>query len=261
MPKLKTDEYDIDFDELENAPYEEDAQLTYTGEIPPKSTTLNGYVRKAWWTETKAGQAMIKILYVAAENEGDKKEFDGCPFWENYALTTSSKWKWKPFLDRFGFSLRDVKTKTIIADEDDNVGAPITKIGAWTLGEDSDAAWSLVITDRERYQGEWQARIGTWLYDDEGEEPEDEPEPEDLEEEEVAVEEEQEEEPAPPRRRATSKPAKRAAESAKPTAKARSARAASSASATKTTKPAATTKPASRGRRTAAEVDEEEPPF
>src|SRR5712691_3634503 len=184
MPKLKTDEYNVDFDELENTEYTEGGSFTsYDGDVPAKGTILRAYVRKMWWTLTalkpdgSGEDAMIKVLVVASSNEGDTAEYNGCPFWESLALNPQSKWKWQPFLDQFGITLRDIKTKTMVADEDDNVGAPIEKIGNFIPGENSDAAWCRVVTDRSRYNGEWSAHVGSWLdYEDDGE-PEEPGEP------------------------------------------------------------------------------------
>jgi hypothetical protein len=170
-PRLKVT--DVDIDELENASYKDGGGdfETYEGDIPPAGIILNAFVKKMWLTYTaekqdgSGGDPMLKILVVADGNDDTKyDEFEGCPFWENDALIASVKFKWQPFLDNFGLRLRDVlgdKSKLYVAEEDDNNGAPIEKIGSWAPG--TDAAYCRIVTAREKYQGDWQARIGRWL--------------------------------------------------------------------------------------------------
>lgn len=189
MPKLKVSNDELDERELEEAEWQEGGDFeTYDGEQPPKGTILGGYVKSLWWTYTKNDDPMLKILWVAAENVGDLEEYNGLPLWENAALTAAAKFKWAPFLNLFGVSIGDVKKKTVIEADDDQFGAPIVSIAGWEPGEESEAAWCRVLTGREKYQGEWQTRIGRWLKweepeaadADEPDEPDDEPdEPED----------------------------------------------------------------------------------
>lgn len=259
MPKLKPTDVDFDIDELEEAEYNEDFQ-PYGGGIPPNKTILTAYVKSMWWTRTQADDPMLKILVVAEGNEDDEEEFNGLPIWENMALTKGAKFKWKPFLDHFGLSLKTLKTSIVVAPDDDQFGAPIQKIGKWQPGEESDAAWCRILTGRDRYNEEWRATIAKWLELEEVEDVEDEEDEEDVEDE--------EEEPAPPARtrrtaakttkattKAPSKPARPAAKT--PTRGARTAK-----PATRSAKPAAT-KPAvrgTRGKRQAAGYDDD-PPF
>lgn len=177
MPKLVVEDDELDIDELEDAEYSEGQFDDYDGDIPPKGTILTGLVKKVWWTYTKDEVPMLKILFEAADNEGDLEEYNGCPFWENAALSVGAKFKWFPFLENFGLTLAQVKKNSQIEKEDDpKNGAPFIKIGKWEPG--SDAAWCRIITARERYKDEWQARIGTWLPYEDDEEPEEEAEPE-----------------------------------------------------------------------------------
>ncbi len=255
MPRLKMSEYNINFKELDEAEYNEDATFTnYDGEVPPKGTILRMFIKKLWWCETQNGDSMIKLLAEAADNEEDIEEYNGCPFWDNLPLITTAKFKWKPFLDHFGITLKDIQKGPIVADEDDNVGAPIEKLGNFVPGEDSDAAWCRAVTDREKFNGSWQARVGTWLdYED----AEEEPDREEQESEEPAEEEPAEVAPARGRRTAAKVPAKPARTAAKP-APARQAKPATATRRTAAAKPAAT----GRGRRAAAApANDNEPPF
>jgi hypothetical protein len=286
IPKLKADEYDIDFDALEKAEYDPSTgQSSYKGEIPPKGTDLAAFVKGVWWCETSGGEPMIKVLTEAAGNEGTPEEqYDGLGMWENMALNAKSKWKWAPFFEAFGITLQDIRKKTVLADDDDNVGAPITKIGTFVPG--SDESWCRVITDRERYNGTWSARVDQWLPWEETDEAQDAVADEADEEDETDTEEELEaetdeadadeedgepeepEEQTPPpaaRRRRATTPAATAPAAAK-TTRAKAPAAAPTAPATrraaKAPAAAATATPARRGRRAPATAGyTDEPPF
>jgi hypothetical protein len=171
MPKLKVGDDELNVSELEDAEYGEGGGdfESYSGEQPPKGTMLNGYV-KMWWTYTKNDDPMLKVLFVADGNKGDAAEYDGLPVWENAALTPGVKFRWAPLLNTFGLTIRDVKTKTVVADDDDNVGAPIEKIAGVAFGPDSDQSYCRIVTGREKYNGDWTTRVGRWL---EWAEPED----------------------------------------------------------------------------------------
>lgn len=191
MPRLKFDEDELD-DSLDDLEYDDTQIQRYDGEQPPKGTYLRGYVKSLWMTETKAGDRMLKVLFIADGNEGKEEQYEGLPVWENLALTAGAKFKWGPFFSHFGLTIRLLKTKTIVAAEDDNIGAPITKIGTvFAPGEDSESARCAIITSREKYNDDWQTHVAEWLDD---EEPIDEDEDEDEEDEEVDEDEDEEQE-------------------------------------------------------------------
>lgn len=267
MPTLKLDDDDLDIDALEEAEYDENAEAQfepYSGKQPPVGTILRTYVKSMWLTYTKekpdgsGGDPMLKVLVVAAENTGDRAEYDGLPVWENLALTPSSKFKWKPFIDNFGITLKEIKTKMVVASDDDNVGAPIEKIAKFTPG--ADESWCRIVTAREKFKDEWTTHVGRWLEYTEPDADEDEEADTAEEADEVTVEEDEgteeaEEEAAPPAR------GRKAA--AKPTAKATTAKAAPARGARTATKPDTATKAAAapaRGRR-GRSAGSEEPPF
>jgi hypothetical protein len=267
MVKLrKEDTADIDVEELDALEYSTETFDTYDGEVPPKDIELTGYVKKMWWTRTQNNDPMLKILWVAEENAEDNEEYNGCPFWLNYALIGGAKFRWAPFMENYGITLKQVKTQTDVDDKDDQNGAPINSIGSFKPGEEHDEAWARIITDRERYNGEWKPAIKEWLpFDDD--ETQDEYEPEDDEEEEP--EEEPEPEPAPAARRGSR--TSRAAQSApeKPAARGTRATTRTAAKPVQSAAPARTqrgartaAKPAApaRGRRT-ARGSSEDPPF
>jgi len=250
MPRLKISDNELPIDELEEAEYSEDEYEDYDGEDPPKGTILWGYIKKMWWTYTQNEDPMIKVLFIAAENPGDLAEYDGCPIWENAALTAAAKFKWAPLLRVLGLTIRDVKTKTVVASQDDesmNGAAPIEKIASWGgPGVDSDDAYLRVVIGRERYNGEWQTRIGKWLeWEEPGEEPEEPDEPDEPEPE-------PEPEKAPRGRRAPAKAPAKAEPKATPSRARRGQNGASRATAAR---------PAARGRGRRSEGSDDEPPF
>lgn len=173
MPKFE--ELNIDVDELEEAEWTEGSYSSYDGEVPPAGTILKGFVSKMWWSKTKDEDEMLIAIFTAAENEGDLDEYNGWEAWEYLALTKGAKFRWKPFIDAFGITLTDIRSKVRLDAEDDNVGSPITHIGKFEVG--GDAAWCRVVTKRERYQGEWRGKVDKWLPYEEDEEQEPEPEP------------------------------------------------------------------------------------
>jgi hypothetical protein len=235
MPNLKLDDEDLDIDALEGAEYNEDDYQDYDGPQPPAGTRLTGYIKKIWWAYSQAGNGMLVILFLC--NEG---KYDGMPVWERIPIQNNTKFRWKPFLDVTGITLREIKNKMNVQEEDDNIGCPINAIGKWKPGEDQEID---IITKRERYEGEWSTKVNKFLPtaaldpdddDDDDDEPEPapapkprtrrtaaktskkpdpEPEPEEEDEEEDDAEEpEDEEEPAKPAakpkaRRAPAKPA------------------------------------------------------
>jgi hypothetical protein len=300
MPKLRGDDVsDIDVKLLEETEYDDTEFSSYEGDIPPENTVLTGYVNKMWWLRTAkkpdgtGEDPMIKVLWIAAENEGDLEQYNGLPIWENLVLTPGAKFRWGPFLDVFGFTINNIVKSTIVAAEEDNQGSPIEKVGAFVPGEESDAAWSRVLTKRRRWDNEWQADAKRWLpYDlDEGEEDADDGEAddgdadEDLEDEELEdeeaeeeAEEDGEEEAAPPARGRSARAARsngrgtparsaraaQAAATATPARGGRSARGAASRPAEATTaRRGAKAAPATRGRGRgkAAAGSADDPPF
>jgi hypothetical protein len=270
----KEDTADLNIDELEAIEYSTETFDTYDGEVPPKDIELLGYVKRMWWTRSQNNDPMLKILWVAEENEGDEEEFNGCPFWLNYALNGGSKFRWAPFLDNYGLTLKQVKNNIDVEDKDDQNGAPINKIGSWRPGEENDEAWCRIITGSERYNGELKPAIQSWLpYDADDDAADDDAEPDDDDDYEEEPEDEPEPEPEPARgrgrgtaRKAPDKPAPArggrttrtpapAADKPAPARGPRSARAASVEAKTR----AAASKPArGRGR---ARGDDNEPPF
>ena len=295
MPRLKVGDDELNIAELENAEYNEDGDFEdYTGPKPPKKTILRGFVKLAYWTLDSSDERMVKSLFIAAENTGDKAKYNGLPIWDNTSLKASTKFRWAPLIRAWGVTLLDFKKKLYVRPEEEDHptrGAVIEKVGTWKPGEDNDSAWCMVLTDLDKeYEGERAVKVGKWLPwedpedvddvddevdeevevdevdEEEADEDEDEVEEDDQEDEEPEEDEEDQEEEAPPpatRRSAARTPAKAAtgkASGTRPAAKAAPAR-----TATRAAKPAAAaagrSKPASAARGRRAQGDNQPPPF
>lgn len=293
MPRLKVGDDELDIEELENAEYSEDDQFEdYDGPVPPKRTLLRGFVKLAYWTLDSSDERMIKSLWIAAENTGDKAKYNGLPIWDNTSLKASTKFRWAPLIRAWGITLTDLKKKLYCKPEDEDHptrGAVIEKIGPWAPGEESDSAWCMVLTDIDNYGGEKSASVGKWMpwvdeeeddedadevadevEEDQDDEPEDDEEVDDADEaeedEDQEEDDEEDEEAAPPARtgRGGRAPARTAAKAAtrstatrgtKPATTTRAARpAAGKATATRGAKPAAA------GRRGAGAKGSNQPP-
>lgn len=161
MPKMKWGS-DVDWKGLNEAEYSEDDFNDYDGPVPPKNIILAGKIKKAWAMETANGDPAIKVLFEASGNVGERKEYDGCPFWDMILFSMPQvKFKWQPFFDAIGITLADVKNKTLTDAEEDNVGTPILKIG--TVKFDGGNVAVRIKTNREKWEGEWQPRVGKFL--------------------------------------------------------------------------------------------------
>jgi hypothetical protein len=231
MARLKeADVADLNVRELEAIEYSTEQFDRYEGGIPP-ITILRGYVKKMWWTRSSNNDAMLKVLWVAAENENKLAEYDGLPVWLNAALIGAAKFRWDPFLQWAGISLAAIKARKVDVGKADQNGAPITSIDGFHPGEDHDEAWGMILIGHEPYQGSTNAVAKEWLeWEDEldgdsgeaDDEYEDEPEGEEGEyEDEEEGEAEQEAEPEPPARgrRSRSAPATAQERSPKPDSK------------------------------------------
>lgn len=210
MPqKYKLDDDDFDIDELD-VEYDEVQYETYDGDIPKTGTVLRGYVQKAWmtWTEPKEkGQKprpMLKVILKAEGNTGRQEEYNGLPVWDNITFTPNAAFHYGPFLKSLGITLRDVKAKMVLGDDDESNGAPIIKIAAVEIGEDARIQF---VIKRTKWDGEWQAKASGFL-----------PDPGDDED----SDDEDEDEPTPTRGRAASARSKPAARASSKAARGRS---------------------------------------
>lgn len=205
MPRLKVEDDELDIEELDAAEVSDNGYTPYTGKQPPKGTVLYGVVKKIWWTYNSNNVRMLTVIFQATSESG---QYEGLAVWERLTMSAAAKFRWQPFLEATGITLKDLKNKLIVEDEDDpSRGTPVIKIGKFVVGDENLAAVR-IITDRELYNEEWQTKVGSWL---EWEDP-DEEEDEEDDEYEDELEEEEEEEPEPPKRRV---PAAKSASSSK----------------------------------------------
>ena len=153
---------DINWRDLDSAEYDESQEFEdYEGPVPPSNKLLSGDVKKIWATESAKGDPMLKVLFVAAGNTGNKKQFNGCPIWDNVLFTMPQvKFRWDPFLRAFGLTLADLKNKTVVGDEETN-GAVVRKIGSVSFEKLVPARIRTQKENSEDY-GE-QCRVGRWL--------------------------------------------------------------------------------------------------
>lgn len=129
MAKMKWGKDDVDWKGLHDEEYEENGFEPYDGPEPSVGTILAGVVDKAWLTKSNAGDWMMKVVFNADGNIDDKKVYDGWACWSNINFTLPQvKFIWQPFFDALGITLRDVKDRMIIGEED-KVGTAIDKIG------------------------------------------------------------------------------------------------------------------------------------
>jgi hypothetical protein len=161
MPRMKWNE-DTEWREMNDAEYEEYEEFEeYDGPLPPNNLILSGYIKKIWATESQAGNDMLKVVFEADGNTGERKVYNGWGGWDNVTLTPGTKFRWQPFFDVLGVTLADVKNKTVVDDEDDNNGAHVLRIGKVKL--DGVKVPARIKVKREKYEGEWQAKVGKWL--------------------------------------------------------------------------------------------------
>jgi hypothetical protein len=156
MAIQKLDE--IDIQALDEAEYEEfEGYEEYTGDIPSTGTILGGHVSKMWLTYTKEDVPMLVVLTVA---DGDD-EYYGLPTWDRIVLQESAAFRYKPFLAATGLTIKAIAGGGLdLADEDDNIGAPIVKIGKWLPGGNATVRY---VVKKARFNGEWKAEIKTYL--------------------------------------------------------------------------------------------------
>ena len=120
MAKLRKDEVaDIDVQDLDDAEYSEDDLDSYSGRVPDANTELTGYVARMFWCRTQEKDdgsgldPMLKVLWIAGDNEGELEEYNGLPVVENLVLVKSTKFRWAPFFRVFGIELKDIRIRRV----------------------------------------------------------------------------------------------------------------------------------------------------
>lgn len=151
MPRMK---WGADFDELPEDWKDSDFE-PYDGPTPPSNKLLNGEVKKMWAATFASGNEGVVVLFEASGNTGEKEKYNGWSTFERIALIPSQNWKYGPLFEALGITLQDVRAKTVVAEEDDNVGTPIKKIGMLKFPKAC-----AVITKREGTGNDVEARAG-----------------------------------------------------------------------------------------------------
>jgi hypothetical protein len=169
MAKMKWGN-DVDWKGLNEAEYSDGDFADYTGEDPPKGTMLSGEVKKVWLAESANGNMMFKVVFEASGNVGAEKEYNGWGCWDNIVFTVpAAKFHWQPFFDALGITLKDVKLKTIVGEED-STGTVVDSIG----GVEFPAPIQVQTTVEKKGEYKGEARIGKWLPADDAELEDDE---------------------------------------------------------------------------------------
>lgn len=129
----------------------------YDGPVPPKGIYQHN-LKKLWLTENKNGDQMIKGL-AEIEETGEKKKYNGYATWFNQNVTEQGLPYLKTFLDALGVSWDDFYNKTVTADDEDNVGSPIVKIGRVKIGDNP----LRINCKRGSYKGEDKLEVARFL--------------------------------------------------------------------------------------------------
>ena len=113
---------DFDEEELENAEYEDRQDFEeYDGPEPKAKTILPGRIEAMWATTSRNGDLMFKVLFVA-ETDGhsntELRKYDGWQGWDNIVFIESAAFRYKPFLEATGITLRDIRRATEVEDEE-----------------------------------------------------------------------------------------------------------------------------------------------
>lgn len=175
MPKMKWGD-DFDADALDDIEYDAESDSNfqpYDGPIPPANTLLKGIIKRAWATKSKNGSPMIKLLWEAQGNEGEKKVYERLGIWHYVVMTKETAFSWKPFCQAFGLTASDIKNRMVVEDtEAESGGFAILKIGAkWKPGEKS--AQCSILTKVETYNRVTNPRVARILVVDNDDNDED----------------------------------------------------------------------------------------
>lgn len=146
MPKMK---WGDDFDELPEEWEESDFQ-PYDGDEPPGNIVLKGAIERVWATTFKSGSQGFKSVFKASGNTGDRAKYNGWSCWDNIIMLPQNAWRYGPWLQVLDVTLRDVKLKTILAADDDNVGTPVVRIGTTKFAKPVSCS---IRTKREQSEG------------------------------------------------------------------------------------------------------------
>lgn len=154
MPRLRWS--DVDFDDLPEE-WDESGFEPYDGDQPPAGTVLNGEIDRMWYAVFSSGKEGLKVSFKAKGNRGDKEEYDGWGCLDNVSLQPNTAFRYGPLLEVLGITLDDLRRYTVVADDDDQIGTPIIKIGKVKFPVPCS-----IITKSEKYDGERLAKVKTY---------------------------------------------------------------------------------------------------
>lgn len=132
MPKMRWSDAEA-FDELPED-WEESEFEPYDGDEPPPNIALRGVIKKIWCVQFSTGSDGLKVLFEAANNSGEREEYDGWGTFDNIVFSPGSAFRYGPFLELLGISLRDVRNAVV--GEEDNTGYPLLKAGTFKMPAD-----------------------------------------------------------------------------------------------------------------------------
>lgn len=148
----------------------------YDGPIPPKGTILVGLIKQIQLTKNRNGELMVKCLFEAKGNEGDKAKYDGLPVWWNGNVTEQGK----GFVNDFLIALaarNGAEPKTVIRafwqkgpaieDAQGKLPSPIKGIGTFRI--EPNGMKGKISTKVGEYKGDEKAEVGFWIVPKPGE--------------------------------------------------------------------------------------------
>lgn len=148
----------------------------YDGPIPPKGTILVGLIKQIQLTKNRNSELMVKCLFEAKGNEGDKAKYDGLPVWWNGNVTEQGK----GFVNDFLIALaarNGAEPKTVIRafwqkgpaieDAQGKLPSPIKGIGTFRI--EPNGMKGKISTKVGEYKGDEKAEVGFWIVPKPGE--------------------------------------------------------------------------------------------
>ena len=140
----------------------------YDGPIPPKGTILEGVIRQLQLAKNRNDELMLKCLFEAKGNDGDKEKYNGLPVWWNGNITEQGKGFVNDFLVHLalfnGFDPKMMKIsfwKKGPAVDSDKLPSPIKAIGTFAI--DVNGMASKISTRVGNYKGEEKAEVLNWI--------------------------------------------------------------------------------------------------
>ena len=153
--EFDVEELDVDYDERDDI-------IDYDGPQPKARMELPGRIKNMWYLTSSNGNPMFKVVF-EAETAGHRElaAYDGCPVWDNITFTPGAAFRYQPFLALFGLTLRDVKSRMDLEEDETRMGRKVLSVGRWEPG--SDEAMCAIKIKTEIYEEERQVRVAKYL--------------------------------------------------------------------------------------------------